>query len=81
MTKQLQSATSCDPEKFVFHQLHDTTIICSEPMSKRVVDVIEDDPSLRTSLTRLLRAHGYACETWNSAEEFWDGFTMFDVSA
>ena len=44
-------------------------------MSKPIVAVIEDDPSLRTSLTRLLRAHGYACETWNSAEEYLDGFT------
>ena len=36
--------------------------------------IIEDDPSLRTSLGRLLRAHGYACETCGSAEEFLDGF-------
>ena len=50
-------------------------IFCSDLMSKRAVAIIEDDPSLRTSLARLLRAHGYACETWNSAEEFWDGFT------
>ena len=50
-------------------------IFCSDLMSKRAVAIIEDDPSLRTSLARLLRAHGYACETWNSAEEFLDGFT------
>lgn len=42
--------------------------------AKRVVAVIEDDPSLRTSLGRLLRAHGYDCETCSSAEEFLDGF-------
>jgi len=43
-------------------------------MSKLVVAIIEDDPSLRTSLTRLLRAHGYACETCDSAEKFLVGF-------
>ncbi len=36
--------------------------------------VIEDDPSLRTSLARLLRAKGYVCEACGSAEEFLDGF-------
>jgi FixJ family two-component response regulator len=41
-------------------------------MSKPVVAVIEDDPSLRASLARLLRAKGYACETFRSAEEFSD---------
>jgi DNA-binding response OmpR family regulator len=45
-------------------------------MSKRVVAVIEDDSSLRTSLARLLRAKGYACETCGSAEEFLDGFAI-----
>ena len=44
-------------------------------MSKRVVAIIEDDPRLQTSLARLLRAHGYACETCDSAEKFLDGFT------
>ena len=44
-------------------------------MFKRVVAVIDDDPSMRTSLARLLRAKGYACETCASAEEFLDGFT------
>ncbi len=44
-------------------------------MPKPVVAVIEDDRSLRISLARLLRAHGYACETCGSAEEFLDGFT------
>jgi FixJ family two-component response regulator len=48
--------------------------LCRYPMSKQVVAVIDDDPSMRKSLTRLLRAHGYDCETWNSAEEFLDGF-------
>ena len=44
-------------------------------MTKWIVAVIEDDPSLRTSLARLLRAKGYVCETCASAEEFLDGFT------
>ena len=44
-------------------------------MTKWIVAVIEDDPSLRTSFARLLRANGYVCETCASAEEFLDGFT------
>ena len=44
-------------------------------MGKQLVAVIDDDPSLRTSLARLLRAHGYACETCDSAKKFLDGFT------
>ena len=49
-------------------------IFCSDLMSKRAVAIIEDDPSLRTSLARLLRAHGYVCEICGSAEEFLKGF-------
>ena len=44
-------------------------------MSKRVVAVIDDDPSIRKALARLLRAHGYVCETCDSAKKFLDGFT------
>ena len=36
---------------------------------KRVVAVIEDDPSMRKALARLLRAHGYACETCELGRE------------
>ena len=32
-------------------------------------------PACGLHLSRLLRAQGYACETWNSAEEYLDGFT------
>jgi FixJ family two-component response regulator len=46
-----------------------------QPDDKRVVAVIDDDPSMRISMARLLRAKGYACETCASAEEFLDGFT------
>ena len=49
-------------------------------MAKQLVAVIDDDPSMRKSLVRLLRALGYACETWNSAEEFLDGFTTSQAS-
>ncbi len=59
---------------------YDTATLCSDVMSKSVVAVIEDDASLRTSLARLLRAHGYACETCGSAEEFLDGFGKSDAS-
>ena len=55
-------------------QPHNTAILCGDLMFKRVVAVIDDDPSMRTSLSRLLRANGYACETCASAEEFLDGF-------
>jgi DNA-binding response OmpR family regulator len=49
-------------------------------MSRPVVAVIEDDPSLRTSLARLLRAKGYACETCGAAEEFLDHFVSSRAS-
>jgi FixJ family two-component response regulator len=39
----------------------------------QVVAVIEDDPSMRTSVTRVLQASGYICETYSSAEEYLDG--------
>ena len=45
-------------------------------MPKRVVAVIDDDPSMRTSLARVLRAKGYACETYASAEAFLDHFAI-----
>lgn len=49
-------------------------------MSKRVVAVIEDDPSLRKSLGRLLTARGFGCEAYGSAEEFLDHFTTTHAS-
>ena len=39
----------------------------------KVVAVIDDDPSMRTSVMRVLRASGYICETYESAEEFLEG--------
>jgi FixJ family two-component response regulator len=45
-------------------------------MFKRVVAIIDDDPSMRTSLARLLRAHGFNCEIYASAEEFLDSFSI-----
>jgi DNA-binding response OmpR family regulator len=39
----------------------------------QVVAVIDDDPSMRTSVTRVLHASGYLCETYGSAEEFLEG--------
>ena len=58
----------------VCHQLHDAAKSSGDLMFKRVVAVIDDDHSMRTSLARLLRAKGYVCETCASAEEFLDGF-------
>ena len=49
-------------------------------MFKRVVAVIDDDPSIRKALARLLRAKGYACETYASAEEFLDHSAIIRAS-
>jgi DNA-binding response OmpR family regulator len=49
-------------------------------MFKRVVAIIDDDRSVRTSLARFLRARGYVCETCASAEEFLDAFTTSKAS-
>jgi FixJ family two-component response regulator len=40
------------------------------PSAKPIVFVIDDDASVRKSLSRLLRSAGYATETFASAEEF-----------
>ena len=37
-----------------------------------LIVVVDDDRSVRKSLDRLLRSHGYAVETYASAEEFLD---------
>ena len=42
-----------------------------------VVAVVEDDPSMRRSIERLLGAHGFAAECFASAREFLD----FDASS
>ena len=55
-------------------------ILCGDLMSKRVVAVIDDDLSMRTSLARLLRAKGNDCESCGSAEEFLDGFTSSNAN-
>ncbi len=36
----------------------------------RTVAVVEDDPSMRRSIERLLNAHGYQTEGYDSAERF-----------
>ena len=36
----------------------------------RTVAVVEDDPSMRRSIERLLNAHGYKTEAFDSAEAF-----------
>jgi two-component system, LuxR family, response regulator FixJ len=48
-------------------------------MSKRVVVVIDDDPSVRTSLARLLRVKGFTCKTFSTAEEFLNHFATCNV--
>ena len=48
---------------------------CAEERHKlesppRTVAVVEDDPSMRTSVERLLNAHGFPTESYRSAETF-----------
>jgi FixJ family two-component response regulator len=40
------------------------------PPERRLIAVIDDDASFRKCLERLLRATGYRCESFASAEEF-----------
>jgi|BarGraNGADG00212_1021973.scaffolds.fasta_scaffold08228_3 FixJ family two-component response regulator len=39
----------------------------------QIVAVIDDDIGMRTSVTRVLQASKYICETYSSAEEYLDG--------
>lgn len=41
----------------------------------RVISIIDDDVSVRRALQRLIRAAGYAVETFASAPEFFDWFS------
>src|SRR5205807_9182398 len=43
------------------------------PMPRRVVAVVDDDPSMLRGLARLLNASGYDTEVFDSAEAFLDG--------
>ena len=40
------------------------------PPERKLIAVIDDDATICTSLERLLRASGYRCESFASAEEF-----------
>jgi FixJ family two-component response regulator len=40
------------------------------PPSRRIIAVIDDDESVRDSLSRLLRIAGYRCEVFANAETF-----------
>jgi len=40
------------------------------PPERKLIAVIDDDPSMRKCIERLLRASGYRCESFASAEEF-----------
>ncbi|HXE81454.1 MAG TPA: response regulator transcription factor [Vicinamibacterales bacterium] len=41
-----------------------------DPTSVPVVFIIDDDPSVRRALSRLLRAEGFQVETFSSGDEF-----------
>jgi FixJ family two-component response regulator len=45
----------------------------------RIVAVVEDDPSMRRSVARLLTARGFATEAFASAEEFLQRHAGVDV--
>ena len=38
--------------------------------TKNCIFIVDDDPSVRKSLERLLRSHGYRVQSWPSVEEF-----------
>lgn len=40
------------------------------PATPAIVHLVDDDPSVRRALKRLLAAAGHACETWETAEAF-----------
>jgi FixJ family two-component response regulator len=40
------------------------------PPVRKLVALIDDDPSIRTALDRQLRAAGFRCELFSSAEDF-----------
>jgi FixJ family two-component response regulator len=40
------------------------------PPARKIIAVVDDDESVRTSLARLLRVAGYRCELFASAETF-----------
>lgn len=42
-------------------------------MSQPIVHVVDDDASVRTALTRLLKAAGHMVRAWTSADEFLQG--------
>ena len=43
---------------------------CSALPRTPLVSIVDDDPSVRRALERLVEAAGYAVETFASAEEF-----------
>lgn len=43
---------------------------CSAPPCTPLVSIVDDDPSVRRALERLVEAAGYTVETFASAEEF-----------
>lgn len=47
--------------------------------SPRKVAVVEDDPSMRRSIERLLGAHGFETEAYASAESFLENYTPGSV--
>jgi two-component system response regulator FixJ len=44
-------------------------------MAEATVFVVDDDEAVRDSLAAVLEVHGFAIETYHSAESFWDGWS------
>jgi FixJ family two-component response regulator len=40
------------------------------PVRQPIIAIVDDDPALLAALTRLLMAHGYGVETYESAEDY-----------
>ncbi len=51
--------------------LSDSVLDVLDAMTKqKLIAIVDDDPSMLTGMRRLLNAHGFATETYDSAEAF-----------
>jgi FixJ family two-component response regulator len=50
------------------------------PVTRRTIAIVEDEPTLRKALSRLLRLHGYAVQQYASPAEFLHAAGMSNAS-